>query len=387
MSTARPEQHLEWRGPRGRAPGRPMPARVALVISDLGLGGAERVVCALARTWVEAGCEVAVVTIASPDLDVYALPEGVRRVALGLARPSRNVVVGGVQGARRVLALRRALVGLAPEVVVSFLESTNVLSLLATRGLGLPVVVCERTDPRAARIGRPWAALRRWLYPRATALVVQTRSVATWARAHCRRVEVIENFVERPPRHADPGGGQGPWRLLAMGRLSVEKGFDLLIEAFGRIAGPRPDWSLTILGEGPERGRLEALAASLGLERRVSLPGLVADPWPHLLAAHAFALPSRREGYPNALLEAMAAGLPAVAFDCPSGPSDIIEDDRNGLLVAAGDVAALAAALGRLADVPAERVRLGSKAREVAVTHAPARILGRWSDLVKGAVE
>lgn len=363
-----------------------MPSRITLVISGLRLGGAERVVCALARYWIEQGCDVGVVTVASPDVDVYDLPAGAQRVALGLARPSRNVVDGCVQASRRVLALRRALGRLAPDVVVSFLESTNVLSLLATIGMGLPVIACERTDPRFARSGRPWAALRRLLYPRATAVVVQTESVATWARAFCPKVEVIENFVERPARYAMPGAEHGPRRLLAMGRLSFEKGFDLLIEAFGRIAGPRPDWSLTILGEGPERRRLEDLAAALHLEQRVSLPGRVADPLPHLVAAHAFALPSRYEGFPNALLEAMAAGLPAVAFDCPSGPSDIIADGRDGLLVAAGDVAQLAAALGRLMDDPGERVRLAANAREIAVTYAPERVLGRWSELLKGVV-
>lgn len=364
-----------------------MPSRVALVISDLGLGGAERVVCALASHWIGEGCEVAVVTVAAPDIDVYQLPVGARRVALDLARPSRNLLEGGVRAGRRVLALRRALFEFRPEVVVAFLESTNVLSLLATPGLGLPVVVCERTDPRFARIGRPWAALRRLLYPRAAAVVVQTQRVAAWARAFCPRVEVIENFVEGVAEQAEPGVDQGPRRVLAMGRLSFEKGFDQLIEAFGRIAGSHPDWSLTILGEGPERGRLQRLAAQLGLEQRVSLPGLVKEPRPWLVGAHAFALPSRHEGYPNALLEAMAAGLPAVAFDCPSGPADIIDDGRNGLLVPPGDVARFAAALGRLADSAAERVRLGSNARAVAVTHAPGRILARWTELLKGVVD
>jgi glycosyltransferase involved in cell wall biosynthesis len=171
-----------------------------------------------------------------------------------------------------------------------------------------------------------------------------------------------------------------------MGRLSVEKGFDLLIEAFGRVAAHRPDWSLTILGDGPERARLECLAAELHLEYRVSLPGRVADPLPLLADAQAFALPSRYEGFPNALLEAMAAGLPSVAFDCPSGPSDIIADGWNGLLVPAGDVGQLSAALGWLMDNPRERARIGANARDVAVTHAPQRVLCRWSELLKGVV-
>jgi len=383
LASRAPPRHEALSGP---APERRIPSRLTLVISALHLGGAERAVCALAKYWIEEGRDVGVVTIASPDVDVYQLPAGARRVALGLLRPSRNPVEACFQASRRVLALRRALVRLQPDVVVSFLEATNVLSLLATRGMRAPVIVCERTDPRFARSGRPWAALRRVLYPLAAAVVVQTESVATWARSFCPRVAVIENFVERPSRQAAPANGQGPWRLLAMGRLSPEKGFDLLIEAFGRVADARPDWSLTILGEGPERERLVGLAAGLHLGERVSLPGRAADPLPHLAAAHAFALPSRYEGFPNALLEAMAVGLPAVAFDCPSGPSDIIAHGRNGILVAAGDVAQLAAALERLMDSPEERARIGSNAREIAVTHTPERLLGRWDEVLEGVV-
>jgi glycosyltransferase involved in cell wall biosynthesis len=171
-------------------------------------------------------------------------------------------------------------------------------------------------------------------------------------------------------------------RLVAMGRLGPEKGFDLLIAAFARLAATHPEWSLTILGEGRERARLEALVESLGMTGRVSLPGRAADPLPHLAIAHVFALSSRREGFPNALLEAMAAGLPPVAFDCRSGPAEIITDGVNGLLVPDGDVDALAASLRRLMESPAERQRLGANARGVADVLSPDRILLAWDALV-----
>jgi GalNAc-alpha-(1->4)-GalNAc-alpha-(1->3)-diNAcBac-PP-undecaprenol alpha-1,4-N-acetyl-D-galactosaminyltransferase len=378
---------VAWTASRSADRGRDRGARVALVISSLGGGGAERISSALANRWARAGRGVGVVTIASRDADVHSLDARVERVALDLLRPSRSLAEGLLQGGARVHALRRALERLRPDVVVSFMGRTNVLSLLATAGTGRPVLACERTDPREERARPPWPALRRMLYPRAAGVVVQTESVAAWARPLSRRVHVIPNFVERPPAMATPGTERGPWRLLAMGRLGPEKGFDLLVEAFARVARAHPGWSLTILGEGPERPRLEARVRASGLERRVSMPGFVRDPNRELAAAHAFALSSRREGFPNALLEAMACGLPVAAFDCPSGPAEIVVHERTGLLVRAGDVAQLAAALGRLMGSPACRAALGEAAREIAVVLSPDRILERWSALVDGVGE
>src|SRR3569833_1271284 len=162
-----------------------------------------------------------------------------------------------------------------------------------------------------------------------------------------------------------PGALSHRHNSIAVGRLSAEKGFDSLLRAFANIAYRQPDWGLTILGEGDERQELERLREELGLEGRVHLPGRVSDPFTWLRRADLFVMSSRFEGLPCSLCEAMGCGLPAISFDCDSGPRDIIRDGVDGLLVPPGVVQALARAMDRLMSISHERARFAARAPEV----------------------
>jgi len=356
---------------------------LVLVIPSLACGGSERAVSLLAGR-LAARQRVTVVTLDDGTRDFFTLAEGVQRRALGLLHSSRGTVSGLLAGVRRVLALRRALSALEPDAVVSFLAETNVLAVLATRGLGLPVVTSERTDPRVHRLSPVWRRLVRAAYRRADRVVANSRSVAEWIGTWmpAERVEWIPNGVELAATRRPRAGDVERPLLLAVGRLDANKGHAELIEAFADVPG-QTAWRLVVLGEGPERAHLEELVRARGLEDRVELRGQVSDPTRVLAEAQVFALTSRYEGQPNALMEAMAAGLACVAYASAGGVSELLESEKNGLLVPVGDRVALTGALARLMDDDALRQRLGTEARAAIEPFEAGRVVERWERLLR----
>ena len=354
--------------------------RLALVISSLQAGGAERVMATLASAWAERGDDVTLITLDAAEHDFYPLDPRVRRVSLNLCKATHGVVEKLRTGYRRVAALRRSLREIEADVVISFADRTNLLILLAAWRLPIPVIVSERIDPRYEPC--PWHvhAGRRLLYPLADAIVVQTKAVAAWAGqlVSPARVAIIPNPVPAESRRHSLDVHH---TISAVGRLHRQKGFDVLIEAFARIAERHPQWSLEIFGEGPEWQRLETLIHDRRLSGRVKLRGVVVDIKSQLVNADLFVLSSRYEGFPNALVEAMSCGCPVIATDCPSGPAEIIRPEHDGLLVPPDDAETLAASMIRLIGNEAERRRLGANAARIHERFGLAKILAIWDSL------
>ena len=358
--------------------------RITLVITTLGRGGAERLASILASAWAAQGKRITVLTFDRGEASAYDLHSAVQARHLGILQISNSAFQGLRRNVRRLRILRRALRESNPDLIISFLDTTNVLTVLGTRWLGLPVIVVEQTDPAFYEIGRIWSFLRRCVYRFADVLVCPNiRSAAKFQRMTRVRTVTIPNPIDVPVKFAVTSNGKktGQYELIGMGRLVPEKGFDLLLQAFSLIAGKHPGWRLTILGGGPLLGELQEQALSLSLAQRVNFAGPVADPFPRLHAADLFVFSSRFEGFGMALAEAMACGLPVVTFDCPEGPAHIVRDGIDGLLVPPEDVPALAAALDRLMGDSAERRRLASLAPEVRLRFGSERILALWQSL------
>jgi glycosyltransferase involved in cell wall biosynthesis len=358
---------------------------LTLVTAELQRGGAERVLSILANGWAKQGRQVTLITFDDPEAPAYPIDPRVTLESLHLwNKQTSNILQAVYHNFLRVSRLRKTIRKSNPGVVVSFLDWPNIVTLAATRGLGVPVIVSERSNPDYAPLRAIWKILRRKLYPCASGLVCQTAGAEELFQRQIRvPTYVIPNPLELSAitHRPDEYPGKKEFTVIAMGRLAPEKGFDLLIEAFGRIAKKHSNWKLEILGTGDLRNVLEAQVQSLGLQTCVSLAGAVKDPFQVLPNADMFVCSSRFEGFPNALMEGMASGLPAISFDCPFGPAEIIRDGVDGMLVPAGDVSELATAMDRLMGDNAMRTRLAARAPEVTTRFSLEKVLEQWDQL------
>jgi glycosyltransferase involved in cell wall biosynthesis len=356
------------------------------VIAHLGAGGSQRVAATAANALVERGIEVHIIKVFSQPADAYAVDPRVNRANLGapislikrqradllaslarwlvtyefFMRPARFIAFG-LELRSRSRALRRRLRLIAPDAVLSFLTQTNLLTLIAARGLPTRVVVSERNDLNKQHHNLRVVLLRNLLYPRAD--VVTANSAGA--------VESLAHFVPReklallpnPLSLSDSGEAVSfsTPTFVTVTRCVEQKGLDVLLKAAALAFPSLPGWRLAIIGDGPLREELEALARELGIASRVDWLGYRDDPVPYLRAAKFFVLTSRFEGTPNALLEAMACGLASVVSDGSPGPLELIGSEA-GLVVPVEDAEATGAAIARLGNDQELRERLGEAA-------------------------
>ncbi|MGI5202042.1 glycosyltransferase family 4 protein [Spirillospora sp. CA-108201] len=283
-----------------------------------------------------------------------------------------------------VCLLRRAFWRAPPDVLIGTRPSLNLLAAeLAPAG-----VATIGQDHMHLGAYRP--ALREQIvraYRRLAAVTTLTEAdraeYATALAGSAARVVRIPNAApalpDRPSRRVDEV-------IVAAGRLVHAKGFDLLLRAFAPIAAERPGWTLRVFGGGPRRDRLRALIDDLGLAGRAEVRPRTRDLHAEMERASVYALSSRREGMPMVVIEAMGMGLAVVAFDCPTGPAEMISHGRDGLLVPAGDVDALTAALRAVIADPGLRDRLGDTALRSVRAHHLDRVGPRWSRLIRDLV-
>ena len=353
---------------------------IAIVISDLHGGGAQQVVRLLAAHWAGQGHRVAVVTLSQPEAGELELDRRVQRISIGGIGGTSGLVAKVTANAGRVFRLRRALRSLQGATAIGFIGPTNVLLVLASVALGYRLIISERNDPARQSFGLIWDWLRRQLYRCADLVTANSRGAIETLAAYVPRHKLL--YLPNPVRR--PTAGRPDQRrpvFLNVGRLHRQKGQDLLIEAFALVAQELKDWQLLILGEGPARSALAQRIDQLGLGTRVELAGR-SDPFPWYEAAGVFVFSSRHEGMPNALLEAMLAGLPVVVSDSTAGHRELVLDGVDGFVVDAENPEALSYAMKRLALDDTLRRRMGAAAAAKAEQYCGQGAFARWDTAV-----
>lgn len=359
-------------------------ARILFVLPSLGAGGSERVVTTLANYWAEQGREIAIATFDEPELaPFYPLAQQVSYYRLNLPVAADGLPSQIFQTIRRIKALRRVFRDFTPDVVISFLTKANIMAILAAAPMHLPVIISERNNPTLQQFNALWRMARAYTYPKAFSFVTMTKGAAEYYPERQRpRTTIIPNPVNLPEHWENRRTGS---TVSAVGRLTGQKQFHLLIDAFAMIAAEFPSWNLVIWGEGAARPQLEQQRSRLGLDHRIALPGLTEKPGQWIETADVFVLSSAYEGWPNVIVEAMAAQLPVAAFVCDHGVADMIEESVTGLLVPQGNVSALAKALARLLGDPALRQGIAGRALEASARFNTSAIADQWIEIVNEA--
>ena len=385
--------------------------RIAFVIPHLGPGGAQRVATTAANALVQAGLDVHIITILDDRADAYELDPHVRRHRRKAFEPGESFEAErqgerhGLRGAAKSIASFRAIrrpLGVAyfgldlarrtgwlrgrireidPDAVLSFLTQTNIVTLLATRGLSVRTLVSERNDPRLQTPRARVVMLRRLVYPWSDMVTANSKGAV-------RALEAIvpkEKLALLPnPLALSEGDTSIVYTaptIVTVTRLVEQKAVDVLLKAAAQAFEALPGWRLAIVGDGPLRAELQSLAENLGIAGRIDWIGQVPDPAPYLRQAKFFMLTSRFEGSPNALLEAMGCGLPAIVSDASPGPLELIGDDA-GLVVPTEDIDATARAIVRLAQDDALRARLSAAARARTRVHELQNAMQTWRELL-----
>ena len=355
--------------------------KLLLYINAIHEGGAERVMVNLAKQFANAGNKVVLLT-SFVDQWEYPVDKSVKRLSMEQQEIKQGRLARNYS---RIMKLRRVCMEEKPDILISFMQEPNFRAILATLGIPVKTIVSVRNDPNKEYAGRIGRFVGKYILPMADGCVFQTEQAKAWFPVKLQKKSVvIMNAVNEAffnvtrEKHAD---------IITTGRLTAQKNHVMLIQAFSKIAQKHPNQNLLIYGSGELESELTAQIQTLGLNGRVLLKGKTTDVASVLAEAKVFVLSSDYEGMPNALMEALAAGVPCISTDCPcGGPNALIRQGENGLLVPAGDAEAMAEAMDRLLSEEAFAEQLGNCAREQAVQFKPEAVFAQWKAYVESIV-
>lgn len=360
--------------------------KIAFYIGALRKGGAERVFVNLADYFQREGYEVIMVTQYQVE-EEYDLPTGVERIVSDIKEEevSRSRVLNFFRRLNKLHVIWREQ---KPDLALSCIGKNNFMTVVSAMGTNTKAVVSvvgEAAEEYPTKVMRMLANL---LFPCAAGIILQTeRSRDFFCKRVGKRAVILPNSLN--PAFIRPRfEGEREKEIVSVGRMDENKNHEMQLRAFAALHRSFPDYTLTIYGDGELHSAIEELARELGIADRVRLPGVVPDVAGRIERASLFLLTSYSEGVSNALIEALALGLPAIATDVPSGGTEeLMEDGVNGLIIPAGDQKALESAMERMLSDPAYADRLGREAAKIQERLAPERVNALWKAYFNGIIK
>lgn len=359
--------------------------KIVFVIPNLNQGGAERVLATLANRFAKNGSEVSIITFDNGH-SFYTLDQNISLVPLnttttGFSSSSINAIKRTRQYIKNIRKIK-------PDVIISFMDYPNVLCILWNFIVKQKLIIAQRTDPVFGILPSGFSTLRKLLYKKADAIVVQTeRSIKIFEHIGVA-LPTIKSIIPNPLNEDCYNDNVLPPKeniILAVGRLSSEKQFDLLIDIFSKTE--HKDWQLWIVGSGAEMDALQNKVNNLKLSENIKLLGAQKNIKQYYQRSKIFALTSRTEGYPNSLCEAMANGCACISFDCDTGPGEIIKNDINGLLIKNGNAFEFQKQLQSLMADENKIAYLGFEALKIREALHIKNISEQWYNLMQTVVK
>jgi glycosyltransferase involved in cell wall biosynthesis len=333
--------------------------KIMFTIDTMGNGGAERVVSVLANQLVKEGHQIIITQLYSHECD-YKLSD---QIVLNCIAPANTS--GSFRSAKTISNLRRYIKTEKPDIIISFLANINIYTILASLGLGIPVIASERNDPGREPSKKYLKILRSLCYLFVDGIVFQTKDAQAYfnSRVQAKSCIIHNPLAEGLPVPSDKDRNN---QIVSVCRLTGQKNLKMLIDAFEMLNKEHSGYTLVIYGEGEQRSGLENYIKELNAMDRISLPGYVTDVHEKIRDSRMFVLSSDYEGMPNALMEAMAMGIPCISTDCPiGGPAFLIRNNINGILIPVSDTVNLYKAMCEIIEDKDLASRLSKNAREI----------------------
>ena len=350
-----------------------MKKKIVIVNNGLAGGGIERASTSMANAFHRSGFEVYVIALYKSE-HFFTIDEGIQFIEPSFICRSKTIKV-----LRMILYLRKEVKKINPDVILAFGEWTNSFVILSTGLLNIPVFLSDRMSPTLS-LGKVQNFLKTILYRFADGVIAQTSYAKDIITSKTRNKNVV--VIPNPVNPVNRENVLPDNIIVTVGRLSKEKGHATLIKAFALLSKDIEDWKLLIVGDGKEREELERMSKDLVIGNRVLFVGHQKNISHFLSRSKIFVLPSLSEGFPNALIEAMSVPLPCISSNCIAGPSDIIVDGENGILVKPNDEIALYQAMKELVTNEAYRKQLSKNAYNIRETLGFETIKNSYLDFI-----